>query len=120
MKMAQEMNPCPAPCCGWIDSFRLIRAAVSALWIVTESDPAETSVEFGGRTGSQRPGLPVGALPRKVPELALCKGTLQESIVVGPLELAVPLGDPLTATGARQSPMVLPKRTERFETSICW
>ena len=48
---AQEMNPSPAVCYCRIDFYPLIIAVVSALWIVIESDPAETSVKFGSRTG---------------------------------------------------------------------
>lgn len=39
-------------CCCWIDFYSLIIAVVSALWIVTESDPAERSMTFGSRRES--------------------------------------------------------------------
>lgn len=120
LAMAREMNPCPAAPCHCIDSSSLMRTVVSALWVVTESDPAETSVQFVAGQGVGSLGCPSRLFPGRCQSWSLCKGKLQGNTMMGPLELAVPLGDLLTATGARQSPVVLPKRRERFETDSHW
>lgn len=46
---SQEMNPSPAACYHPIDFYALIIAVVSGLWIVIESDSAETSAKVGSR-----------------------------------------------------------------------
>ena len=88
------MNSSPAACCGWIDFYNLIIAVVGALWIVTESDPAETSVKFGSRIEELVAWtVLLGSSWKSATAGALWKGDLQGEIMVGLLP------DPITSEG---------------------